>query len=281
MGDTPLTNHILVCDGPGRRMEELLPMLRELGYGCTYVPGVDELIGPNSEIDLLLVPSDIPGGPRGRGMNRLQQLHPGLPVVVIAHVRSLSVAIEFFRSGVADYLPAPLLPGQIQERLEEALSRPVDTFVEPCEILAAVPAASEEEEDGPGGNSAGDDLLTRLPCGVVVFGSDQRVTEVNPMAERMLGVTGVEAVQSRLADCAALCNPKGQHDRDAKNWPVPRAFREKILRSVTLSLERPDRTRIWVRVEAAPVLSGGQVERVVTSLTNITELCAALRTREG
>ena len=106
-------------------MEEILPLLRSLGYGCTYLPGPDEAVAGPSRPDLVVLSGEILGGARGLAYQRLRMTFPGVPIVIVAHVRSLSAAIGFLRAGAADYLCAPLAPDEARERLEEILGRPV------------------------------------------------------------------------------------------------------------------------------------------------------------
>ncbi|MBN2712687.1 MAG: hypothetical protein JXR97_09715 [Planctomycetes bacterium] len=280
MGEKP---HILVCDGQGRRLEECLPVLRDLGYACTYIPDVASLYKGCEFPDLLVVSAEINGGPGGADFREITQTFPGVAVMAIAHVRSLSTAIAFFRAGVVDYLPVPFARDEASERIEAALLAPVDTVVEECaesEVLLAgqdmVAGAAVERE------VLGLDLDV-LPCGVLIFDSHEKLIQANVAAMALFEQPGLDEMQMLLAHHFDEYNPLDMHGRPVSpdNWPPRKALKEKAYRAATISLQRPDHTRIWLHMEASPQLTMGKVGSVALTLTNITEeLAFAKRMRD-
>jgi CheY-like chemotaxis protein len=123
----------------------MLPQLRACGYECVYavVSGSQTLAAERA--DLLLACSELPGGAGGKEFRRIMKTAAGLPVVVVAHVRSLSDALSYFRAGVADYLPAPLSDTELGERIDSALAHPLDTWCEPFDAEACEDSNGDED----------------------------------------------------------------------------------------------------------------------------------------
>jgi len=276
--DSP--SRLLVCDAPSLVMEDLLPFLRELGYACTYVQDVKDLAPGDALPDAVILSAAIPGGAHGRAFARLREAFSGIPLLVVAHVRSLSTAIEYFRAGADDYLPAPLTPEDTRERIEVARQRSRslrEAGVETVEVESAAVAGREAGEDvsaQPADTAAGSGVdLEILPCGVWLSQGAASPSRANAAALSLLGCPSAAALGQALEDPLASMEPRDAQGRalSADAWPPAQARRHKARRGATVSLKRPDGTRVWVRLEALPVVHAGQVLQVVVTLTNVTE----------
>lgn len=265
---------LLVCDTPGLVLEELLPGLEELGCRCTYVEAPSELTASSADPDVIVLSGDIQGGAHGDELSRVKSLFPGVPLLVVARVRSLSAAIDFFRSGLTDYIPAPVSYEELEERIAVALKgrggeQPVEVSVD------YVPGPDNGEVADTGG--AG--IVDTLPCGVVILDSAGGLQHANSSALSMLGYHDPEALSGALADPTSQFQPidMAGHTLNARGWVLNKALKEKAMRSATLSLKRGDRGRIWVRIDAMPCVERGQVKSVTVTLVNITEECSELK----
>jgi PAS domain-containing protein len=270
---------LLLCDGPGYHLEDLLPFFRSLDYACTYVQEIHELRARGVQADAIIASDSIAGGPRGAAFTHIRRTFPTRPVLVVAHLRSLATAVGFFRAGVADYLSAPLRAEETRERIEAAIraragrgagEAPDD---EPVEV-AVVPA--EAVPDAAGGPAAQEGngwiSLETLPCAALVFGGDGRLRDANGLALELLGHPGVGglrlAFDHGLADCAPLDERAAPLAPD--RWPVRRALRSGRREAATVGLLRPDRRRVWVRLEVRPRRADGRIRDVIATLSDVT-----------
>lgn len=122
-------------------------------------------------------------------------------------------------------------------------------------------------------------LLRSLPAGVVQQDTGGRITDVNPEACRILGLTpeqllGRESIDPRwrTVNEAGVALPGDQH-------PAMQALTGgKAVRGVLMGLAMPDGERRWLRVNAEPLRgSDGAVVGVVSSFADVTEALSQRR----
>ncbi len=269
---------LLLCDGPGYHLEDLLPFFRELGYACTYVQEIQELRARGVQADAIVASDSIPGGAQGAAFTHIRRTFPSRPVLVVAHLRSLATAIDFFRAGVADYLPAPLRPEETRERIEVAIRRargegagggseePIEVLVEPAGPSAATASLSGRHE----GN--GRISLENLPCAALVFGADGRLREANGLALELLGHPALAGLRQAFDHGLAGYEPLDARAAPLapERWPIRMALRQGCRAAATLGLLRPDRARVWVRLEAVPRRRHGRIRDVIATLSDLT-----------
>ena len=205
---------------------------------------------------------------------KLRGLFPGAAIIVVARCRSLAAAVEFFRAGAVDYLPAPLSREELRERLYAALTR------------RERPATVEVEME----TSAGDKPLTAagmenmlplsaIPCGLLLFNAEGALIAANRLALSLLGETDTarlaEAIRHHFEDWDPL-DGQGRPLRP-EAWPPRRALQEKAARAALVGLRRPDRTRVWLRLEAAPIIHNGRCQEIAMAMVNVTEEHSEIR----
>ncbi len=251
--------------------------------------------------DAMVVSSDLPGGATGEEFGRLVTEWAQIPVLVASKLRSLTQALAFFRRGAADYLPLPLAAEEWEERIAEALERmntaaavsavlmeaePVDgdilaTLTESDESVAevdVVPEAVAEPEQEPETEPEAVDGLViptmwdELPCGLAVFDSNHNLVFCNQLALDLFGIASLAELQDTLDARQADLQAYGQNNKPLPNnqWPHLLAFKSRSSRSGILSLERGDKSRVWLRMDCLPHLSDGAVSRLTMTLVNVT-----------
>lgn len=267
--------HLLLVDAPSLPLEEDLPLLESLGYRCAYLPSVQEVGSYETVPDLLLVSQEIPGGAHGETFAHVRSRFPDVPIVVVAHLRSLSLAIEFFRQGVIDYLLAPLDPDDTRQRLEAAYEKArniTPVLEEPVEVPAML-APSILDAPATTRLSCGWLDLEAIPCGILVYDEEGRLLRANEKALSLFGQLSVEALRLVLEEGFEYYHPLDLQERPflPEAWPVTRARKDRAFRTAVVSIERPGANRIWLRIDAAPFLEEGQIRFIVASMNNITE----------
>ena len=273
---------LLVCDDPAQTLEEELPLFRDLGWACTYVQSADELSGEEVQPDAVILSGRLPGGPEGRAFARLQRIFPHAPLLVVASVRSLSAAVAFFRAGADDYLSMPLAPEEIRQRLaaaRESGRRPgaqgvAEVKAEPVGD-AVVPERTEETgaarrapaDDGPFCDGRID--LEALGCGVWVTDAEGRLAAANTAALAMLARPSREDLGRCLARPIEVWEPLDVRGRllSAEDWPPFRALKDHAPRAGTMSLLRPDGTRVWVHMDATAWRRRGNAPWICVALS--------------
>ena len=116
--------------------------------------------------------------------------------------------------------------------------------------------------------------LEDLPGALVVYGPDGRVQDATAAACEILGeererLIGSDAGASRWV---AVERP-GQLASESIHPALQAARSRRPQRGVLFRIERPDRSTVWVQVDAVPTLAAdGSVNRVVAALADVTQL---------
>lgn len=143
----------------------------------------------------------------------------------------------------------PVVPGPLP-------TRPVDDDVEPVAV-DGLPIPSLWEE---------------LPCGLLVFDSSGNMVFSNSLGLELFGYESLaelqEALDNRRAEFAAFgANAKPLPDNQ---WPHILSAKTRTSRSAVISIEKPDKRRVWLRIDCMPHLSEGKISRLSMTLVNLT-----------
>lgn len=105
----------VICDVVGR----------ELGCNLVCARDVSEAraIIDRQSVELLVTDMHLPDGDGTSLIASLQQKQPTAGVIVIAGEPTVATAISALRAGAADFIPKPLSPVQLLERVNSALDR--------------------------------------------------------------------------------------------------------------------------------------------------------------
>ncbi|MDR1535418.1 MAG: hypothetical protein LBU64_10030 [Planctomycetota bacterium] len=231
--------------------------------------------------DAVFFSAEMAGGAGGEGFAELRREAGDVPLLAVARWRSLAQALDFIRAGADDYLPLPLERGEARERLRavlEKLERRAFRRPDPDQeedILAGMAAereASEADEPEIVDGLPVPTLWEELPCGILVFDSAGNLVFSNSLGLSLFGHDSPaalrEALESGLASFAAhATNRKPLADNQ---WPHILARKVRTARSAVLSIEKPDRRRLWLRIDCLPHLSEGEINRLSMTIVNLT-----------
>ncbi|MCX7590876.1 MAG: PAS domain S-box protein, partial [Kiritimatiellae bacterium] len=116
-------------------------------------------------------------------------------------------------------------------------------------------------------------VLETMTEGVMQIDRAERIIFVNSTAERILGLARVE-IESRTCSDPSwhFCLSDGTW-LPTEQWPANVALREgRLVQNSILGVRRPDGRIAWIKLNAVPIrTSGGEVEGVVVTFTDITE----------
>lgn len=260
--------------------------------------------------DAVFFSAEIEGGPTGELFSTLVENNPAIPLLAITKVRSLTQAVAFFRAGALDYLSLPLDPDEVAERLDASLVRIADLVAAvvtveleslgdgvESELLSALQEegmnldADLEELSGDLGendeaeNDDSDDieavpvdglpipsLWEELPCGLLVFDSQANLVYANASAFTLLGFESMGELQDMLGNKRSEFNALATNKKPLPDnkWPHIAAVKTRTERHATISVERPDKTRVWLRMDCLPHLADGALSRLTMTLVNMT-----------
>ncbi len=115
-------------------------------------------------------------------------------------------------------------------------------------------------------------LWEELPCGLLAFDSAGNLVFSNSLGLELFGFATLaelqDALDNRRASFAALgMNKKPFPDNQ---WPHAAAVKARAARHAVVSLERPDKTRVWLRMDCLPHLTDGEISRIAMTIVNMT-----------
>lgn len=115
-------------------------------------------------------------------------------------------------------------------------------------------------------------LWEELPCGLLVFDSNGNMVFSNSLGLELFGYESLaelqEALDNRRAEFAAYgANGKPMPDNQ---WPHVLSAKTRTARSAVISIEKPDKRRVWLRIDCMPHLSEAKISRLSMTLVNLT-----------
>ncbi len=116
-------------------------------------------------------------------------------------------------------------------------------------------------------------LIDDLHVGVLVQDAEARIVLSNSKALELLGLTLDQLLGKSSLDPAWNVIHEDGTDFPGSTHPVPTAIKTgKPVRNVIMGVWRPSRgDRVWLLVNAEPQLTGGAVERVVCTFSDVTD----------
>jgi DNA-binding NtrC family response regulator len=114
---------ILIVDDESNARNALAEILREEGYECDTAADGFKGLGrfPEYEPDLLLTDLKMPGMDGVELLERVRELCPGLPVIVMTAFGAVDTAVRAMRSGAIDYLTKPIHTDELLLIVQRAL----------------------------------------------------------------------------------------------------------------------------------------------------------------
>ena len=114
---------ILVVDDDPNVLEVLNARLLSVGYDVHLASDAAEAINMMEENKPQLVISDVkmPGMDGMALLNKIQDLHPGLPVIFLTAYANVSEAVHAVKAGAVDYLEKPFDGHELVQKVEDTL----------------------------------------------------------------------------------------------------------------------------------------------------------------
>jgi len=117
-----------------------------------------------------------------------------------------------------------------------------------------------------------DRLLDVSPVGIVIHDAEGRIQRTNEQAESILGVDRSELVGDGVAPEQLQLRTVDGEELSAEDTPAAQVRRTgEAIQDVELAIRRNDDERVVVAVSAMPLYDDGDLDRIVVSLTDITE----------
>jgi len=175
--------------GDARLLRE---MLREGSLGATKVSHVETMRDAETHLaatatDIILLDLGLPDTDGLTPVSRAQAAAPGVPIVVLTGTDDTDLALGALQEGAQDYL----VKGQIDSR---GIDRALRYAVERKALEEALFAEKENAQV----------TLHCIGDGVICAGEDGRITFLNPVAERMTGLSREQGLGAPLMDTVRM-----------------------------------------------------------------------------
>src|SRR3990172_582787 len=191
--------NILVIDDEAVIRDGCTKILKKEGWNVDTVEnGRDgiELI-KNKFFDILLLDLMMPGI---NGMEVLQEIKsqsPSIYTIVITGYATIETAVEAMKIGAFDYIAKPFTPDQLRLVVKKALSN--KALIREAEYLRA------EQEKGLHAidqeKSKIRTIMNCMPNGVLVIDKDKRIALYNPIASKLLNISGDDPIGKDVDEC--------------------------------------------------------------------------------
>lgn len=254
---------ILIVDDEKIIRDGCIKILGKEGYAVQTAASGEEGLTFLQEkpCDLLLLDLKMPGL---SGMDVLQQvndLHPGLLVVVITGYATVESAVEAMKAGAYDFIPKPFTPDQLRIVVHRALEK--KALQKEAEVLRS------EREKGlreiAGEKSKIKTIIHCMADGVLVTDQEGQVVLHNPAVVKMLKMAPPTAFGQPLSECVS---DKCLGELTGKIRQVGEEGRAAVSQEVIMG-------ESTLMAYIAPVASeGGEILGAVTVLRDISMLKA-------
>jgi two-component system phosphate regulon sensor histidine kinase PhoR len=179
-------------------------------------------------------------------------------IIVITGYATIETAVEAMKRGAYDYIPKPFTPDQLRVVVKKALDNKA--------LIREAERLREEQERGllaiAHEQSKIKTIVNSMPNGVLVIDEEKRIALYNPIASKLLDISGDESIgkpANQCLDCEDLtCMIDDVLDKSKKDHPI-------------MSGEIMGREEIPIMAHIAPVMmQGGEVIGVVAILQDIS-----------
>lgn len=197
--------NILVVDDEAVIRDGCTKILTKAGWDVeTAENGRDgiELI-KNKNFDILLLDLMMPGMNGLEVIQVVNEIAPAIYIVVITGYATIETAVEAMKRGAYDYIPKPFTPDQLRVVVKKVLDNKA--------LLLEAEYLREEQEKGllaiAHEKSKIKTILNCMPNGVLVIDGEKRIALYNPIASKLLNISGDESIgefADACIDCEAL-----------------------------------------------------------------------------
>lgn len=115
-------------------------------------------------------------------------------------------------------------------------------------------------------------LWDELPCGLLVFDSEANLAFTNQPGLELFGFNSQVELEEALENNRASFNALTLQQKPLPDnqWPHLLAAKTRTPRSSLISIEKPDKRRVWLRIDCRPHLHEGNISRLLLTAVNLT-----------
>lgn len=115
-------------------------------------------------------------------------------------------------------------------------------------------------------------LWEELPCGLLVFDSSGNLVFCNSLGLELFGASATAELEDALENGLAGFDARSANHKPLPDnqWPQILALKTRTARSAVVSVLKPDRRRVWLRIDCLPHLVDGRINRLTMTLVNLT-----------
>lgn len=191
--------NILVIDDEAVIRDGCVKVLTKDGWKVdTAVEGVAGLeMIKNNRYDILFLDLMMPGISGLELIPRVKDIDPELYIIVITGYATIETAVEAMKKGAFDYISKPFTPDQLRMGVRRALdnkSLRVEAEYFRREQEKGLLAIAKEK-------SKIITILNCMPDGVIVVDEDKRIALYNPIAGKLLKISGEEVIGKQIGFC--------------------------------------------------------------------------------
>lgn len=115
-------------------------------------------------------------------------------------------------------------------------------------------------------------LWDELPCGLLVFDSEANLVFANQPALELFGQSTLVEFEDALENNRGAFNALAANHKPLPDnqWPHLLAAKTRTSRDAVISIEKPDRRRLWLKIDCRPHLHDGEISRLLLTAVNLT-----------
>lgn len=150
-------------------------------------------------------------------------------------------------------------------------SPPTDPAADP-EEESDTPADPDDDAPTPVDGLPIPTLWEELPCGLLVFDSAGNLVFSNSLGLDLFGIDSVAELEDALESRRGMFSAHGANHKPLPDnqWPQVLALKTRTARSAVVSIEKPDRRRLWLRIDCLPHVAEGKINRLSMTVVNMT-----------
>ncbi len=191
--------NILVVDDEAVIRDGCIKILEKEGWNVkTAENGRDgiELVR-DKNFDILLLDLMMPGINGMEVLHEIKSLAPSMYTIVITGYATIETAVEAMKMGAFDYIPKPFTPDQLRIVVKKALAN--KALVMEAEFLRAEQEKGLQAIDRE--KSKIRTIMNCMPNGVLVIDKDRKIALYNPIADKLLNISGDDPIGKDVDEC--------------------------------------------------------------------------------
>ncbi len=190
---------ILVIDDEAVIRDGCIKILTKEGWSVdTAENGHEGLEKVRSEnFDIILLDLMMPGMSGLDVLSEVKNVSPNIYIIVITGYATIDTAVEAMKKGAFDYISKPFTPDQLRMVVKKVLENKA--------LIAEREFLRREQEKGLKAiameKSKIKTILDCMPNGVLVVDEEKKIALLNPMAGKLLNISGSESIGREIERC--------------------------------------------------------------------------------